>query len=120
MTSNKVYAINTRSGIGCLNSVISEVGPAYYKLPSDVELTLAEFELMKGILEKSKSRHNKKNVFGVNAKYFQIGPLTNYGVQYRVTLTKEGVKEIWINGFCKSSDGMYSREQADLRTCCCI
>ena len=64
---------------------------------------------MKKILVKAINQHNKLSRRNLD---FRVGPLIGYGVQYKVTITQEGEKEIWINGFCKGSGKMYS--SADL------
>jgi hypothetical protein len=56
-------------------------------------------------LLKTISQHNKLSHRNPD---FSIGPLLGYGVQYKVTITQKGEKEIWVNGFCKGSGDLYS------------
>lgn len=76
----------------------------YYQLPSEAELTPTELQEMKRILLRALSQYNKRYGQGE----FHIGPLADYGVQYKVFLTNEGKKAVWINGFCKDTGSMYS------------
>jgi hypothetical protein len=57
---------------------IDEGEPDYYKLPSEVELTPAEFQRMKKILSEAVSRYNERVKHTPN---FSIEPLSRYGVQ---------------------------------------
>ena len=102
--ANSSKACNT-SSIKCRDAITSSEKPDYYMLPSEVELTPAEFQAMKKALVKAISKYNQKIGFDPN---FRIGPLAEYGVQYKVSLTKKGQKEVWINGFCKGSGAMYT------------
>ena len=68
----------------------SEAEPDYYKLPSEVELTPAEFQDMKKLLLKAIRQYNQPII---NNAEFSIGSLAQYGVQYEVGLTKGGQKE---------------------------
>jgi hypothetical protein len=64
--------------------------PTYYQLPSEVELTPTELREMQRILLCALSQHNKRYGHGE----FHIGPLADYGVQYKVFLTKEKKKHL--------------------------
>lgn len=78
--------------------------PTYYQLPSEVELTPGELQEMKRILLRALIQYNKKYGQGE----FHIGPLNGYGVQYKIFPTKDGKKEVWINGFCKDTGFMHN------------
>jgi len=91
--------------IECLGVTSDEDEPTYYELPSDAKLTLPEFQEMRKILLKSIGQHNQLTRGNPD---FSISPLSGYGVQYKVTITQKGEKEVWINGFCKGSGDMYA------------
>ena len=111
LTSGKVLAAKRCALFNAENHEIigDDSEPTYYKLPSEAELTSAEFQEMKKFLLKAITQHNK---LSRRNAVFSIGPLVGYGVQYKVTIRQRGEKEIWINGFCKGSGNMYS--SADL------
>jgi hypothetical protein len=94
-----------RLGVEYREVIKDEGEPTYYELPSDAKLTSPEFQEMRKILLKSINQHNQLSRHNPD---FSINPLSGYGVQYKVTITQKGEKEVWLNGFCKDSGNMYS------------
>jgi hypothetical protein len=73
--------------------------PDYYKLPSEIELSSDELIKMKKALRRAVNRYNYEMH---EYKSWQI-ILGEYGVQYKMSISKKDEKIVWINGFCKDS-----------------